>query len=98
MYVDDPTRESGQHWFFQHPHEAGENDNLGSRVSQHLDQLFFDDRFEAGTKVTWRQVGVGDAELTRDLKDWRLQYVGNHYGGFRGQFAVPNTLQYGPAI
>ena len=79
---DDLTRERGQHRFLQHPHKSGENDNLGSRISQHLDQLFFDDRFEAVAKVTGRQISVGYAELPRDLQDRRLQHIRNYYSRF----------------
>ena len=86
MNVDDAARKSGQHLFLQNPHETSENDNFHFGILQHLDQLCFYLRFEPGSKMPWRKVGVRQSELARDLENRRIQDIGNHDGGLGFNF------------
>jgi len=63
-------------------HDGGIDMVVAEAGVRYLRPLFFDDRFEAGAKVTGRQISVGYAELPRDLQDRRLQHIRNYYSRF----------------
>src|SRR5215813_2620215 len=87
MNVDNATRERLQHWFMQDAHETSENDKFDTRLAQHLHEVLFCSRLQAGAKSARRQIGVRNTKLPRHIKNRCIQHVRNHQAWVRSEIA-----------
>ena len=85
--VDDAAGKRVEHRLVQDTHETGKSNKFDTGTTQHFDELVFCFRFQTGAKSPRRQKGVGNAKLSCDIKNRRIQQIGYHEARVRSEFA-----------
>src|SRR5207302_8158741 len=96
--VDDAAGKRIEHRFVQDTHETGKSNKFDTGITQHFDELVFCFRFQTGAKSSRRQKGVGNAKLSCDIKNRRIQQIGYHEARVRSEFARPDALENRPGV
>src|SRR5262245_45805031 len=82
----------------QNTHEPGENDKFDPGSAQHLYELLFYFRLQSRAKPAWRQIGVRNPKLPRQIKDRCIQHVRNHETRFRSKITGADAPKDRPAV
>src|SRR3982074_3590221 len=93
MNIHDPAWKSFQHRRFQNPHETSEHYQVDTGVAQHSHEFCLSLQIQSCAKFSGREIGIWDGEFARDLENWCVQHIRNHYARFGLQSAVPNFFQ-----
>src|SRR5262249_9551086 len=78
--------------------ERGSTERCATRLAQHLHEVLFCSRLQAGAKSARRQIGVRNTKLPRHIKNRCIQHIRNHHARFCSEIAGSDFLENRAAV